>query len=77
MSFEQIQQFIERFGVSLFVAVWFMFRHEKQMTRLINKVNKLIITNVLIAKTLDLDAEQERLIEAASDDDSGPNGGKP
>lgn len=67
-----IQNFIERFGVSLFVACWFMFRNERQMTKLMSKVNKLIITNVLISKTLDLDEESERMIAAAADEDSGP-----
>jgi hypothetical protein len=75
MDWELIQHFIDRFGVSLFVACWFMFRHEKQVARLTSKVNKLIITNVLIARTLDLDAEQERLISAATDEDSGPQKG--
>jgi hypothetical protein len=66
-----IAPFIERFGVALFVAVWFMFRNERNMVRLITRVNKLILVNVVIAKTLDLDEEQDRLIRAASDEDSG------
>jgi hypothetical protein len=68
-------QFVERYGLGLAMVFWFMSRHEKQMARLISKVNKLIITNVVISKTLDLDAEQERLIAAASDEDSGPQKG--
>lgn len=65
------ERFIDRFGVAVFVACWFMFRHERLMARLITRVNKLIISQVVIAKTLDLDEEQERLIRAASDEDSG------
>jgi len=65
--------FVERYGLGLVMVFWFMTRHEKQMNRLISKVNKLIITNVAISKTLDLDDEQERMIAAAADEaDSGP-----
>ncbi len=70
MTWELAERFIDRFGVAVFVAVWFMFRHERLMTRLITRVNKLIISQVIICKTLDLDDEQNRLIRAASDEDS-------
>lgn len=75
MDIDHLQSFIERFGVALFVVVWFMIRDQRQMAKLISRINKLIITNVLIARTLDLDLEQERLISAASDEDSDPGPG--
>lgn len=65
-------RFLDRFGVAIFVMVWFMIRNERLMLRLITRVNKLIISQVVIAKTLDLDEEQDRLVRAATDDeDSG------
>lgn len=74
MSLEQLSSFLERFGIAVLVAAWFMFRHERLMYRLTTRVNKLIITTVVIAKTLDLDEEQDRLIRAASDE-ADPKGG--
>ncbi len=67
-------KFVERFGLGLLLILWFMFRHEKQMNRLTNKVNKLLIANVLISRTLDLDDEQTSLINAVTDEDSNPGG---
>lgn len=66
-----ITPFIERFGIATFLVAWFMFRSERNITRLTTRVNKLIITTVVIAKTLDLNEEQDRLIRAAADEDSG------
>lgn len=71
MDWSIIEHFIDRFGVAIFVTVWFMFRSERAQARLITRVNKVIISLVVIAKTLDLDEEQDRLIRAASDEDSG------
>lgn len=70
-TWQYLERFLERFGVATLVAVWFMLRHERRVDRLITRVNKLIITCVVIAKTLDLDEEQDRLIRAAADEDSG------
>lgn len=64
-------RFLDRFGVAIFVMVWFMIRNERLMLRLITRVNKLIISQVVIAKTLDLDEVQDRLVRAATDEDSG------
>lgn len=65
--------FVERYGLGLVMVLWFMFRHEKQMNRLVAKVNRLIIANVVISKTLDLnDEDTDALIRAASDEDSNP-----
>lgn len=64
-------RFLDRFGVAIFVMIWFMLRNERLMLRLITRVNKLIISQVVIAKTLDLDEEQDRLVRAATDEDSG------
>ncbi len=69
MDTDTVQNFIERFGVSLFVACWFMFRMEKAIARLTNRVNKLIITNVLVAQTLELGEQKESLIAAATEED--------
>lgn len=64
-------RFLDRFGVAIFVMVWFMIRNERLMLRLITRVNKLIISQVVIAKTLDLDEVQDQLVRAATDEDSG------
>lgn len=65
-------QFVERYGLGLVMVFWFMFRHEKQMNRLVAKVNRLIIANMTICRTLDLDEEQAHLMTAVADEDSGP-----
>lgn len=70
-------RFLDRFGVAIFVMVWFMIRNERLMLRLITRVNKLIISQVAIAHTLDLDEEQDRLVRAATDEDSGKKIGAP
>lgn len=68
-TWDYFQQFLDRYGVAVAMVGWFMFRLEKLMTKLTSRVNRLIIANVLIAKTLELDEESEKLILAAGDDD--------
>lgn len=71
------ERFVDKFGVALFVLTWFMFRQERFMNRLASKVNRLIISTAVIAKTLDLQDEQDRMINAVTDDDdSGPKTGR-
>lgn len=60
--------FVERYGLGLVMVLWFMFRSEKKMDRLVSKVNRLIVTNAVICRTLDLGDEQEQLISEAVDD---------
>jgi hypothetical protein len=78
-AWDQAGHFIDRYGVALFVTCWFMFRFERLMGILVTRVNKLIITQVVICRTLDLDEQQDQLMRAAADEDSGehnlPNGG--
>ncbi len=71
MSITEIGSFADKHGVSLLMLIWFMFRFEKLVNRNGDKLNKLIITNVVIAKTLNLTEEQNRLIGAIDDDPSG------
>lgn len=70
MNWSVAEKFLDKYGIATLVAMYFMFGLTKQLRQLSRLINKLLITNVVIAKTLNLDAEQERLISAADDDES-------
>jgi len=70
MDWATAERFLDKYGLATLVALYFMFGLKAEIRQLARLVNKLLITNVVIAKTLNLDAEQARLIAAADDDGS-------
>lgn len=48
-----IVSFLREFGFPIFVCVWFMWRLEKKMDKLTDRVHKLITVNTVLVKALD------------------------
>lgn len=72
MTFDQLKELLDRYGIAAVMLGWFAFRAEAILRRLISKINRLIIAVMLILRTLRLAEEEEALMEAISDDgDSG------
>lgn len=61
------ERFLDRYGVAVFVLLWFMLRQDRRMDRLISKVNRMIIGVHTIAMTLNLDEEQKNMAKALAD----------
>jgi high-affinity Fe2+/Pb2+ permease len=74
MTFDQLKELLDRYGIAAVMLGWFAFRLEGQTRRLYSKVNRLIIAVMLILRTLRLAEEEEALMDAISDDDD--SGGK-
>lgn len=53
MTVEQITPLIREFGFPVFVVMWFMFRTEKRIDRLIELLTALIRAMEIIAKSVD------------------------
>lgn len=56
MEFTEI---IERFGITGAVLLWFMFRMEKRIDKLIEGFQDFIVVMKIMANTLDVDTEEE------------------
>jgi len=69
MDWTVAERVLDKYGLATLVALYFMFTLRAGQERLSRLVNKLVITNIVIAKTLNLGAEQERLISAVDDDE--------
>lgn len=77
MTFDQLKELLDRYGIAAVMLGWFAFRLEGTLRRLYSKVNRLIIAVMLILRTLRLAEEEERLMEAISDDDDSSGRLKP
>ena len=72
MSLDGFTSLLDRYGIAVVMLCWFAFRFEGLIRRLISKVNRLILAVMLILRTLNLSDEEASLMDAISDDDSGP-----
>jgi hypothetical protein len=48
-------QIIKDFGFPIFVALWFMWRMEKRLETILERMNSLVAATGAIAKTLDVE----------------------
>ena len=72
MSLSDVTSLLDRYGVAVVMLGWFAFRLDGLFSRLMSKVNRLILAVMLILRTLNLSEEEASLMDAISDDDSGP-----
>ncbi len=72
MTFDEFTNLLDRYGIAVVMLGWFAFRLEGLVRRLVSKVNRLILAVMLILRTLNLSEEEASLMDAISDDDSGP-----
>jgi len=72
VTFAEFKELLDRYGVAVVMLGWFAFRFEGLIRRLVSKVNRLILAVMLILRTLRLAEEEQALMDAISDDGSGP-----
>lgn len=72
VSLDDVTSLLDRYGVAVVMLGWFAFRFEGLIRRLMSKVNRLILAVMLILRTLNLSEEEASLMDAISDEDSGP-----
>ena len=72
MTLDDVTSLLDRYGIAVVMLGWFAFRLEGLVRRLVSKVNRLILAVMLILRTLNLSEEEASLMDAISDDDSGP-----
>jgi hypothetical protein len=63
-----VLQLLQQLGFPIFVAVWFMWRLEKKLDRYQHVVNKLLIVNTVIAKTLSAKMDIDDVLNHEEDD---------
>lgn len=72
MTLDDVTSLLDRYGIAVVMLGWFAFRLESLVRRLTSKVNRLILAVMLILRTLRLAEEEQSLMDAISDDGSGP-----
>ena len=54
---------VKDFGFPIFVCAWFMWRTEKRLDKIAQRLSDLVSVQSLIAKSLDLNIVERKLLE--------------